>query len=302
MAMACDKEVWACAVLCGGSGWWWWWWLRSGTRLRFKLRRVERWWLPRCASPGLVLPCSARICVVRQGWLLHTMQAGRGTVAYGTRLGMYTDSTGLAGWQTTDGPVRQSTVLLSAGQVRDTAATARTSGRLKVQERGEQEHRWSLAPLCTREKRGRTQGRVPNRLAPSSPAGGASALAFLAPLHLCPADAKFVLGALNACRPRSSRRAGYIRSNIKSGTPHHDYLVQPGWSGRGRRAKRQAGQGRAWQDAQHQQDMQPPTLPPLCVHTAARPCASLSPAMGAVTLTGKLSARQPTLLKMSIVN
>lgn len=88
------------AGLCGALWWywwWWWWWQRSGMRLRFKLRRVERWWLPRCASPGLVLPCSARICVVRQGWLLHTMQAGRGTVAYGTRLGMYTDSTGLAG-------------------------------------------------------------------------------------------------------------------------------------------------------------------------------------------------------------
>lgn len=52
-----------------------------------------------------------------------------------------------------------------------------------------------------------------------------------------------------------------------------------------------AGQGRAWQGSQHQQDMQSPTLPPLCVHTAARPCASLSPAMGAMTLTGKLSAR-----------
>lgn len=275
-------------------------------RLRFKLRRVERWWLPRCASPGLVLPCSARICVVRQGWLLHTMQAGRGTVAYGTRLGMYTDSTGLAGWQTTDGPVRQSTVLLSAEPVRDTAATARTSGRLKVQERGEQEHRWSLAPLCTREKRGRTQGRVPNRLAPSSPAGGASALAFLAPLHLCRADAKFVLGALNACRPRSSRRAGYIRSNIKSGTPYPDYLVQlvqPGWSGRGgepQDRQGRAGQGMAGRSAsaRHAAANAPA---PLCAHCSTSLCLSVS-RHGAMTLTGKLSARQPTLLKMSIVN
>lgn len=114
MAMACGQEVWACALLCRR------WWLRFGMRTRLRLRLCGVVVCLDVPWPGLALACSAQICVARQGCLLHTMQTGRGTVEYGTTLDMCMSP-----------PVSQSTVLLSAEQARDTAATARTSGRLK---------------------------------------------------------------------------------------------------------------------------------------------------------------------------
>lgn len=42
------------------------------------------WW---CVSMCLAWPCSGRICVARQGCLLHTMQTGRSAVDYSMVLG-----------------------------------------------------------------------------------------------------------------------------------------------------------------------------------------------------------------------
>lgn len=90
-------------------------------RLRIRPCTVDWWRASMCVAwPCRGLLCSARICVARQGCLLHTMQTGRGTAEYGARLDMY---------MCPSQPVHSSS--LSAEQVRDTAATARTSGRLK---------------------------------------------------------------------------------------------------------------------------------------------------------------------------
>lgn len=115
--------------------------------------------VPRCASPGLALACSARICVARQGCLLHTMQTGRGTVEYGTELDMCMSpsqpvhSSSLSGASTGYGSNCQ--------DVRSTQRCRNVGSR-------------STGGASPHFARGRSQEgpvQVPNRLAHSSPAG-----------------------------------------------------------------------------------------------------------------------------------
>lgn len=161
--------------------------------------------MPRRASPGLALACFARICVARQGCLLHTMQTGRGTVEYGTRLDVCMSpsqpvhSSSLSGASTGYGSNCQ--------DVRSTQRCRNVGSR-------------STGGASPHFARGRSQeGPVqdPNRLAHSSPAGvplcpglpGTSA-PLLGRRHL-------VLGAPNACRQTSSRRARVYSLNYQFG-------------------------------------------------------------------------------------
>lgn len=80
MGMACELEVWACALCSVGGGG-----CDSGIRVEVEVEPCAALW----SASGLLLVClhwSARICVGRQGWLLHSMQTGRGTVEHSTSL------------------------------------------------------------------------------------------------------------------------------------------------------------------------------------------------------------------------
>lgn len=153
VAMACGQEVWACALLCRR------WWLRFGMRTRLTLRLCGVVVCLDVPWPGLALACSSRICVARQGCLLHTMQTGRGTVEYGTRLDMCmppsqpVHSSSLSGASTGYGSNCQ--------DVRSTQRCRNVGSR-------------SIGGASPHFARGRSQEgpvQVPNRLADSSPAG-----------------------------------------------------------------------------------------------------------------------------------
>lgn len=165
------------SVVGGGGGY------KFGVELRSRLR-MRSYRLVVCIDvPRLALPCPARLgsaLLVKAG-LLHTMQTGRGTVEYG-RL--------LLGWICACAPVSQPTVLLSAEQVRDTAATARTSGRLKGAGTWGAGAQVEPRPTLHEGVARKVLGCSPEQASILKPSGGgASALAFLAPLHLCWAGA-----------------------------------------------------------------------------------------------------------------
>lgn len=121
-------------------------------RLRIRSCRYSR--LVACLDvPRLALPYRALLCSLLcpdLRWLVKAAcctRCRRDEVQWNTVLD----------WICTCAPVSQSTVLLS--QRSKYGIRQQLPGRQvdsKVQERGEQEHRWSLAPLCTREKRGRS--------------------------------------------------------------------------------------------------------------------------------------------------
>jgi hypothetical protein len=153
--------------------------------------------VPRCASPGLVLLWPARICAGHQGWLLHTMQAGRGTECSRTQCSTHV------------GTQVAHTLFPQRSKQRDTAAAGRTSGRLNGAGTWGAGAQVEPSPTLHEGEARKALGSSPEQASRPKPSGGCfcpGPPGTSAPLHLAP----------NACRSRSSRRAKVYSLNYQS--------------------------------------------------------------------------------------
>lgn len=277
---------------------------RLRLRLRLRLRRVER--VVCLDVPRLALSCSG---------LLGSALLVKAACCTRCRRDEVQQNTVLLGWVCTWASTRLPSPL-SATTAAHTFFPQRSKQRdrqhlpgrqvdSKVQERGEQEPRWSPCPTLHEGEARKALGSSPEQASRLKPSGGRFCPGLPGTSAPLPGRRQFVLGAFNACHSRTSRRPRVYSLKYQVG---HSVLLTIWLVDTRKRDIGRAGQGKTLSEAYGL--LQPS---PLCVHSPVwmvhymRLCVCmcvplLSPGHGGHDLDRQTHCPPDYPVQMSIVN